>query len=952
MRWIAALGLLCSALLACPALAQTTTFNASDCDPSIVISGAGLTVSQAPVSNYNESAVCQANTVKYHGQWYFRAVIPSAAAVAFRAGVGVARPGWSQTVGLTATLGAGPDNAGYVSTYITTPVIRFNYSFGANDSAPFAYTAGNTMAVAVNLDTNPLQIWVTPDIADTSGCGGGPVWNADTTTWGAPVAAAPATAHYPCGGPGTGTGIYSTGIYGPPDTGQTGIGYYLPGSVPVALVENYSGTSTVTTFDFTDSATLDAKIPGYLPWNTVGGNPSPGPGHPMVQNVADAPAWQQNTPYTSFPNDDRVLAGPAYDPTTGVFTNGQPLYLWAVAPQGGGTSGNNSSYAGHFGTAPCPSPANVGGTVAPGGYFGSPQNTAGVAAWNGATQVSDGGVTWVCLTSVDYNTFTGMNVDDPVSWASGAPFFPIQYVVTAAGNVYRQSAQPTYPAITCTTGSTAPSATAFGGSTSDGSCVWVYEGTLGYSSKANVVPHQLDTWWTDPATIATIPQHDWFTYTHLWWGGAAQTQYVNGAGGEAVQIFASMKLNQPSDTGWALVIPGSGSMMLGGIANNRLSYPPFWAEFTVAPGDSFQDNMNPASDPLRYDPSKGVAIFSNQPYANVGFSNPTTKGFAYAQDDWGQTVQRFQMQSINGGAVGQSDCGPGNYNGNGAILANDILDSGGAWGSTGSGGAGLSCGDAGIFHNVLAIFRGTGTWATAAHDGAFGAYSHYGGAWYNNTLIGPGISVCPLCSALESDKHGVYGPTDPATVHNNLGVGFGQQLTYWTGINNSYIPPEVPPYSGNAGNNGSDLPSNYAGHASFTPAPEFAMGNDLTAIPFPGGDSMTCGPGNNATCFALDPDGSHSTGVFVHPNIGAVFSTSEDWRLCTVALCGHDSPAIGAGVDFSYVGGYLTPGPDMYGQARTRSGSPSIDLGAVQASSAVTPPPPLQVPGGGFRLFR
>ena len=47
----------------------------------------------------------------------------------------------------------------------------------------------------------------------------------------------------------------------------------------------------------------------------------------------------------------------------------------------------------------------------------------GTSAWTAATHVTDGGVTWVCLTPVDYNTFTGANVDDIVNWAPGTPYF-------------------------------------------------------------------------------------------------------------------------------------------------------------------------------------------------------------------------------------------------------------------------------------------------------------------------------------------------------------------------------------------------------------------------------------------------------------------------------------------------------------------------------------------------
>jgi hypothetical protein len=401
-------------------------------------------------------------------------------------------------------------------------------SYGQNHfrtAGPLAYTPGKTIAVVIDRDANPSEIWIAPDITDTSGCGGGPVWNGDTTTYAAPVRFT-SGAHSPCGGPGTGSGLY-----GPPDTGQTGMAFFTPfGSAPAMIGQNYNAPATNVTFNFDASATLDAIIgsggpgPIYRPWNTSGGAPSvPGPLNPMIQNVANAPAWQQNTAYTSFPNDDRVLAGSAYNPGTGLFTNGQPLYLWAVASGGGGTSGNNSTYAGHFGTAPCPVPANAGGTVAPGGY----NDSSGIAAWNAATHVTDGGVTWVCLTSVDYNTFTGALEDDPVSWAPSTGYYVNQFIVTAAGNAYMQIAHPaTYPnAVACTSGLTAPSGTVFGGGSSDGSRSWVYEGTVGYTSRMNVLGHQINSYWANSGAIANVPQHNWLTYTRLWWGGDAKQIY-------------------------------------------------------------------------------------------------------------------------------------------------------------------------------------------------------------------------------------------------------------------------------------------------------------------------------------------------------------------------------------------------------------------------------------------
>ncbi len=355
MRFLVALGLLLlwAAALARPAMAQTNFTGGCPSGPSIMhVSPDGLTVSAIGTGS-STGGNCEANNPKYSGKWYYQATF---AAVGWTGGVGVASTGWPTSSSFTLP-GGDFSSAGYEINSAGGPVNLVSY--GQNHfrtAGPLAYTPGKTIAVVIDRDANPSEIWIAPDITDTSGCGGGPVWNGDTTTYAAPVRFT-SGAHSPCGGPGTGSGLY-----GPPDTGQTGMAFFTPfGSAPAMIGQNYNAPATNVTFNFDASATLDAIIgsggpgPIYRPWNTSGGAPSvPGPLNPMIQNVANAPAWQQNTAYTSFPNDDRVLAGPAYNPGTGLFTNGQPLYLWAVASGGGGTSGNNSTYAGHFGTAPCP----------------------------------------------------------------------------------------------------------------------------------------------------------------------------------------------------------------------------------------------------------------------------------------------------------------------------------------------------------------------------------------------------------------------------------------------------------------------------------------------------------------------------------------------------------------------------------------------------------------------
>jgi hypothetical protein len=98
---------------------------------------------------------------------------------------------------------------------------------------------------------------------------------------------------------------------------------------------------------------------------------------------------------------------------------------------------------------------------------------------------------------------------------------------------------------------------------------------------------------------------------------------------------------------------------------------------------------------------------------------------------------------------------------------------------------------------------------------------------------------------------------------------------------------------------------------------------------------------NNTSCFALNP-----RNVFVNPTIGP----NLDLRLCTFTLYGHASPAIGAGVNFSYSNTFgsneavLTPDSDIFGQSRASR----VDLGAVQATSRQAPP---LVRGGSFHPF-
>ena len=911
MRWLLAAVLLA---FAAQAQAQTTTFNAGDCSPYVAISNGGLTVTATLNPNNSNAVTCQANVGKYSGKWYFPRD-PEHGRLEHRDRarqsrlLGTANPTASnigtQHQHASATCWPRPA-ATSTRSYLVRTAQRL--------SASFTYTPGKTIGVAVDMDSNPRQIWVTPDITDTSGCGGGPVWNGDTTTWGAPVAAAPSTAHYPCGGPGTGRAPMGRATPARPGCSSFWTGLIRRSRCRITACRPRRRRSTLPT-----APRSTAVIPGYLPWNAVGGA-SKRSRAANSRRRATSPTRQRGSrtrPIRAFPNDDRVLAGPAYNPATGIFTNGLPLYLWAVASGGGGTSGNNSTYAGHFGTAPCPSPANIGGTVAPGGYSGS-----GTAAWNAATHVTEGTVTWVCLTSVDYNTFTGANIDDVVNWTPSTGYFRWQFVLTSNGNVYYASTSSfgfTSTELTCTTGATEPTSTTAGlPGTIDGNCVWLYQGNVGYSSKAKILPHEFASYFWNPRAIAMVPQYNYHDTLRLWWGGNAKRLYQNGAAGEATQIAVQQRYNQPSDNGYIITTPGASGLPSGAHTGGF----DLTQEITAAPGDGFADNMNPANDPLRFDPTKGTSIFTNVTYTPDTSDNPGTTGYGLCLSDFAQWVYRLQFQSTLGAGLFAGGFCTGGYNDNVDWFHHNIINSGG-----GPSGSGYITGSA--FSNNLIIFRSSGTYAAPGPPPlAAGTYGHYGNASFNNTIVGPGAGACALCMAVQADRFSQYGPTLPigsnSPLFNNLIFGWGQEWGTYAGQSDY---GNCPGADCRAGNNGTDLPSSYTG-TSFTMPPGFSTGiTTISTKPFPGGDSMSCGAGNNQTCTSLN-----ANTVFVHPNIGAAYSTSEDWRLCTIALCGHASPAIGAGTNFAVpsVFGILAPGNDILGQLRAGR----VDLGAVQAQGS------------------
>ncbi|HUC11951.1 MAG TPA: hypothetical protein VL985_16235 [Stellaceae bacterium] len=465
--------------LATAAEAQTTTFS-SDCNPNISISPDGLTLTSAHTNPYWGYG-CRADTAKYSGAWYFE-VTQSAGMVGAVQGVGVANngrsqrftPGWSTTP--TNFMGGDQFDAGLQYGSSTPSTVFWN---NTPTRGLGAVTAGKTIGIALNLETDPPQIWVTPDVTGTTGYRGGPMWNGS-------AASSPTL-------PGSGA----------PTAGGTGKPIFIRGYgyFPVYQFVSNAGPEAVT-FDFGASPFRGPLPPGYRAWNAGGGSiPVPGPSQPLTINVANAPGWQPDTAYAI---GDRVVAGAGWTPgKPGAFTSGQPIYLWAAI------SGGTSAATGD-GPRRCPSPARTGGIS--------------TGHWSGATTALDGTVGWVCLTKVDYVTLTGALIDAP-PWAPYSPYYSYQWV-TNAGNSYRMLTDEHAAPYTCTSGASGPIG-------DDGTCSWGYQGTVTYSSLNNRWPHQLSV--KGPNAEPEM-QFNYDVDILLWYGGAKRPSYQPGQEGEANPI--------------------------------------------------------------------------------------------------------------------------------------------------------------------------------------------------------------------------------------------------------------------------------------------------------------------------------------------------------------------------------------------------------------------------------
>jgi hypothetical protein len=563
-------------------------------------------------------------------------------------------------------------------------------------------------------------------------------------------------------------------------------------------------------------------------------------------NIANAPEWQQSHAYIV---GDRVVAGPALViPST--YTNGSNLYLWAVDAGGGGTSSGSGN-----GPQTCTTPAGTGGIP--------------TATWAGATRVTDGGVSFVCLTKVDYVTITGFGCDDARNWVTGTVYHLIDSVVRSGhcytNNVVFNGTDP------CTSGS-GPTGTTFNSPVIDNGCRWWYEGDVIYSSQANRLPHQLYN-----EAGGYIIQYAQNVTVQLWWGGNQRTHYGPGQPGE----LSPLQIHWHSDyTGEYAMFCIDGTT---DITNCVSAGVPYVVTYSPAPGDGLKDNCPPSSCPLRYDETKGVAIFNNAAPGANGAAETLNLGDSYTQ------LTGLQIQSTQSAALptttngGDYALGPSNTNG--VHIKQSIL--------IGASAGVVSCDyDCNIDNSLLILNSST--------TDAIIAYFKYQAAIHDSTFICAGGAT----NSTAIGQRNFLGANTAPPWNNNLILGC---------VNNYAVALVGTAPSG--ANNATDNANSGGGTFS-----DLWLGSTLTITAMPG--------------VALS--GITAANQLVNPTVGGSF----DGR---VKNTGADIYGAGATFSFSQSGSQsmavyspVTPGLDILGTTRPVSGR--YDIGAVMFIGGSPPP--------------
>lgn len=712
MHWFL-LALIVLLTLALPASAQTT-FPGPVCGSSFSISG-GTNVSVLTGSNAEN---CIANVPKSSGKWYFTSTSSS---FGWTNAVGIANAGLPTNgydSGGGQLLGSGANSVGFRINRDGAPQnIGQSHNAGVTPTTTTATVtpvSGATQGIAVDLESLPHQFWVTPDITGTSGCGGGPLWNGDVNS--APLVRGG------CGGPGTGLKFWM-GI----------IPVY-----PAITGQNFSGQQTVASFGFDNNSTLDSLIGGggnFLSWNTAGGGFVD---RSLSSPEANAPAWSTNHTVVA---GDRMTAGPGWTAgSPGSFTDGLPIYLWAVSGAGGTTASSGN------GPQSCPSPAGYGS-----GFSGSTPS-----AWAGATTVNDNGINWVCLTKLDHVTFHDANLDSP-PWQAGHLYAYAEFAKSNRHIFLEQDGHTTTGH--CTSGSTPPPP----GGGSDGNCTWADIGTITYSPNTNYLLHITSPF---PNTAELTMNELGVNNIIVWYGGLESQTYSAGIGGEDSPIQVRSHTDNTSvGIEAAFYCPDSFSDQSVGCGFEQYKPPAVWFIFfkvLTAPGDSAGETAQATGGAIGPpDSTKGVmfSTTSSNSSVNTGFS-------IY---DRFVDFEGFQVYSQFGVGLGGQEGGGGTMS---------IGGQGDSWGGLfnnlivqGGGNAAIVHGNGGIY-NTLVKYTGTVPYGTAI-------WSRFPSDIVNDIIIGPGT-----CSTSSSPCYPLsyvkvsYPGTPYSRVENTWTSGFSDPLIY------------------------------------------------------------------------------------------------------------------------------------------------------------------------------
>ncbi len=291
------------------------------------------------------------------------------------------------------------------------------------------------------------------------------------------------------------------------------------------------------------------------------------PGPTIISQIHNAPGWQRNHTYSYATGPfTRVANGAGWNEAEHSYAPGQPLSAYQLTSSG-----------------KCTSAAS-----------GGPSGTG--------TAIEDGTCTWKYLSAVDYTSLTGWAFDSP-QWKKGTTYHFFDYVTSGsplrAYALSDDNCTSSVPPTANPGGHVASPPVTF--ATSDG-CHWYYMADILYTSERSYIPTVTFTSSKSAATIQMKANYE----VRLW----NDRVYMAGENGERSPIVLSDKLSNGHGGGEGGGLLGCEAPAPGGERSGRCHR----FVITAAPGESFADSLTP-SDPLSgFNPSKGVAIYNDQPY--------------------------------------------------------------------------------------------------------------------------------------------------------------------------------------------------------------------------------------------------------------------------------------------------------------------------------------------------